>query len=39
MKKLFSAFSWQQYVMIVATHLITGSIVWVGLDYFYAYQI
>jgi hypothetical protein len=39
MKKIFSAFSWQQYVMIVVTHLITGSVVWVGLDYFYSYQV
>ena len=39
MKELFSAFSWQQYVMIVVTHLITGSIVWVGMDLLYSYQV
>jgi len=39
MKKLFTAFTPQQYFMIVVVHLITGSVVWVGLDYFYSYQV
>jgi len=39
MKKLLSAFTLPQYFMMVVVYLITGSVVWVGLDYFYSYQI
>jgi hypothetical protein len=39
MKKLFSAFTWQQYVMMVVVYLIVNQAVWEVMDYYYNYLI